>query len=498
MTYDQIQAWLSNQNAVPCVIVEAVANIEGVETTIYLSNKGYVTSPVDTPANQYYQPSLAKAITFKEDISLDNRPNISFGDLYIDNTDGSKDDFIDYIWNGRDISIYYGDLSWSRADFFSIFTGKIEDVDSSNNNSFVLKIADKLQQLNYPISADILGGVTPNSEELVPLSFGEVCNVTPLLQSEALHQYKVHLHSIERIIEVRDFGYPLVEEATCDVEDAGYTVDLATGVFTLCNSPAGTITASVQGDKNPTYNVTIGDIIQHIVKNYGPTPYTDDDIDLPNFLNYTIDNPEQVSYYADSKENILTIITKLANSLGSQLICDRSGKLQIFQVDLPPVGTPYEVNENDIVQNSLVLATKPELKAAIEIGYCKNHTIQKNLQTGINEEHKNLFAKEYVTAKSSDQVIADLNNLDTEVDQIKTALIIESEANAEADRLLALFSTQRKIYKFRGIARLMTLQLGQAITINNKMFNLSGGVTGMLISVNVNWSERYVDCEVLV
>lgn len=487
MTDEEIQAWLSSQVAVPCVLVEATANISDVETTIYMANKGYVTKPTDSPANTYYTPRITNKISFVESISLDSSPNMSFGDLYIDNSDRSKDAYVDYVWSDRDITVYFGDLSWDRADFFEIFTGKTENIDSRDMNTLILKVRDKMQQLNSPITDDTLGGATDNKSELKPLVFGEACNITPLLINPATHQYQVHNGTIEDIIEVRDYGYPVSS-----------TDNLSNGTFTLSSQPSGTITTSVQGDKNATYNKTVAGIIKHIVKTYGVDPFTDADIDLTNFSDYDSAHPQQVSYFSNSKENILSIISYLANSLGSQLINDRLGKLRILQIDLPPSDTPYEVNPNDIRQNSLELVELPDVKAAIKLGYCKNYTVQQDLQTGIIEKHKAFFAKEWIIALDSDSAVATKYKLDTEVDQIDTALITQADADTEATRLLTLWKTQRKVYRFKGIARLMTLQLGQAITLKSDLYGLDAGVTGMLIHMDTNWTNREVTCEVLV
>ena len=487
MTDAEYQAWLGDQSAVPCVLVDAVALVGGspgtgaggVETNLYFSDKGYNTSPTDTPANRHYSPDLIKDVTFVESLSLDStNASMTIGDLHLDNTDRSKDDYVDYVWSNREITLFYGDMSWPRADFVTIFTGVVETIECNTRNEIILKIRDKLQRLN--------GSLTSATTSL---SFGEVFNVSPTLIDAALHEYQVHDGPIEDIIEVRDLGVPV-----------SITKELAAGKFKLLAQPAGTITATVQGDKNTVYNTTIANMIKHIVKNYGVNEFTDDDIDLTNFSDYeeAFGHDKQVGFYSNKKENLLSVINGIADSLGSQVVCNRQGKLQIHQIVWPLFYETIDIYQKDIYENSLKISKLLDVYPVIKAGYKKNYTVQEYLNTGISTQLKELFRQEWLVTGFGNASHADFYKLNRDVDKKETYLIVSNDAAAECVRLVHLRGRQRKIYSFEGLPKLLTLELGQAITLYNDAYNLEYGEKGTLIKIESNWTKRTVKCDVFI
>ena len=134
----------------------------------------------------------------------------------------------------------------------------------------------------------------------------------------------------------------------------------------------------------------------------------------------------------------------------------------------------------------------------MKIGYAKNWSVQDSLDTGIPQEHKDLFAKEWLTTTSEDVTTKTNYRLDAEPEQIDTFLLTESDASSEATRRLNLFKTPRHVISFSGTPSLIELQLGDAVTITHPRLNLSGGKAGMVIGMSVDWQNLLVDVEVLI
>lgn len=238
MTDAQFAAWLKKSASISCVLVEVNVMVGGVETTRYLSTKGYVSGPADTPANTHYAPGIVGGVKFTETLPLDGTATLAFGDIEIENIAGNRDSWFDDVWNNRAIKVFIGDVSWIRSDFRQIFEGIVAGIDAKDRGRINLKISDKLQRLNTPITENKLGGTTANADRLLPLCFGECHNITPLLTDSTVNEYQVHDGPIENIIEVRDNGVPVA-----------FTPFLTTGKFRLTVQPSGQITASVQGAK---------------------------------------------------------------------------------------------------------------------------------------------------------------------------------------------------------------------------------------------------------
>jgi hypothetical protein len=508
LTTQQFQQWLEDPAAVRCLLLETSANIAGIETSIFLSNRNYVTSPTSSPANTAYLPVLKTSVKFTETLSLDEGSSLSYGDISIDNTTGEYDHWLQAAWQGRTIRILIGDPKFQRDDFTVIFSGVVGDINSSDRYTLNLQLRDKLETLNTPITEVTLGNYfqgnivspliydNPNKEQVLPLVFGEVFNITPLLMDPSTLEFMVHRGPIERIIEIRDNGVPLQA-------GSGYTVDLSRGTFKLLNNPAGTITCSVQGDKTGTYRTTVAEIIKHIVKTYGNPAVmgniTDADLDLANFAAFDAAHPQAVGIFITGKDNVLNVCQELASSLGAQLIATRLGKLQLLKVDVPVV-TATRITDQDILYDSLAVSQKPPVVAAYKLGYCKNWTVQNNLLTGIPSEHKDLLSGEWLSATQTNQNAKTLYKLNTLPEQKDTLLLTESlgQVTAEAARLVTLYSTQRYVYRFTCTAKHLQIPLGSMIVLQHGRFGLGNGKAAQIVSTEIDWDTGFVTFEGLV
>ena len=489
MTDTEFQSWLSSPTAIKCILVEVGVNIGGTEQVVYLSNRGYTTFPSDTPANTVYKPIIKSGLSLSQALSLDSKASISWGDIEITNPSGDFDEYLTYIWSNRVCNVYLGDVSWIRSDFRLVFTGKVEDVGSRSRDTINLKIRDNLNKLNSVITEVNLGGTTSNKDKLLPLCFGEVHNIEPLLVDPTNLEYQVHQGSIERIIEVRDNGVPVT-----------VTESLSTGKFRLTSSPVGTITCSIQGAKpSGTYTNNIATLIKYIVKTYGKEVLLDSDIDLTNFSAFESTYTQPVGLYVDSKANVLDIINKLADSIGAQVTMNTDGKLQLQRIDIPYVGsTVVTVSQSSITEKSFSIVDKLKVKAAVNIGYCKNYTVQNALTTGLLPEHIALFAKEWLEAKTSDSSVASLYAINTEADIEETCLLNLTTASTESTRRLNIYKSPRFTYEFETTMEYIGIKLGDYITVQHPRFGFSTGKKCQVIGVSIDWFRNRIKYKVIV
>lgn len=480
--------WLSSSSAYRCILVEANVRSGGSEVTRYLSNKGYVTGASDTPANTSYRALIKGGVKLTESLSLTSAPTLSYGDIELDNTDGALDTWLSDIWDNRSVSVFYGDMRWSRSDFRLIFKGAFSGISSKSRTAINLVLMDSLQRLNTPVTDTKLGGSSTNKDKLIPLLFGECHNVSPLLTDSVTHEYQVHNGAIEDIIEVRDNGAPI-----------SVTKNLTTGKFNLTYSPVGTLTTSVQGSKPSTYSNKISDLIKLVVKNYGTTDkLVDADIDLTNFSNFDASNTAPVGIYVADKTNILSICQQLASSVGAQITMSRKGLLQLKRIDFPPSGTPILIGRSDIAEHKLEVDSVVDVVPSIKVGYCKNYTVESNLQTVIPEEHKSLYSEEWLTTTVSDSTVATNYKMLIDATQKDTQLLTTADATTEANRLLGIFKQQRVVYKMTCFANMLELSLGDTVTLKYPRFGLDAGVLGVVVGLEPDWMTARVTVKVMV
>lgn len=509
------KSWLETFTGTKIIIAIVQPLINDVPTMLYLSTHEFYPN-LDNDATKAVKGVIKDEVSLSESISTDYTASISYGDISIANNAGEYDAWLSssYIWANRPISVYLGalpdpytsDLAFpTLADFELIFSGVVADVDSRDTTTLSIKIRDNLQRLNTSISESLLGNYNPTSltnytnpysNNLKPLCFGEVHNITPMLTSPALLEYMVHLAEVEAILEVRDNGVPVSFTQT----------GVPAGSFRLLASPNGTITCSVQGAKQTnyissnttgyTYTNTAANTIATILRSYGNTvPYTD--IDSDSFSNL---GQQPIGVYYSDRVNVLSACQELAKGCGLVLSASRTGKLKLKDLDVPEYDSIWSplITSSDIFYNSLQISEKLPVVAGYKIGYAKNWTIQNNLVTAIPPEHKDLYSSEYLEANATDVYIKNSYSVTTEPQLEQTYLIQESDAIALANKKLNLFKTPRKVFTMRCTAKWLYLEPGDAVRLDLPRFGLSGGVFAQVISTQPNWLANYIDIGVLV
>lgn len=523
-------SWLEDPAAIRGLLVEVQVYdvVAAADTTLYLSTMGYVTTTADVA----YNPILNNSIQLTESLDIQgNSAGLSYGDLEINNATGEFDAWLDhtkYIWVNKSINIYHGDPRWVcanltavRSTFQLIFSGVIADVDSRSRTSINIKLRDKLERLNAPITENVLGATGTwasgqnNMESIRPLIFGEVFNIEPLLTDPATFTFMFSDGTAELLIEIRDNGVPLYTHNGTSVvlnADVPNTVNLTTGTFVLSRPLAGTCTVSVQGVKNSinlstgalvtnSYVNNVANLVALIVTQYGKasTKFTAADLDLVNLSAFEAANQQKVGIVISDRENVLNVCQQLASSIGAQLYINRFGKLQLLKIGVPTSDTSVDITDNDILHFSLSVVSKLEVAGATSIGYCKNWLTQSGLVTGIPDNHKNIFAAEWPNPKiSSDATTISRYTLDSLPVQKDTLLISESQASAEAARLTTYYKIPRTVYKFTGTSRLLSLKLGQSVTLTHSRFNLSAGKSGQITRLSPDWLNGTIEVEVLI
>lgn len=517
--------WLQDPTAIKILLVEIYAfSIEAdLEVPFYFSTSGYLTSD----ASVYFKPGLSSQFQIRESLSTSNSISISYGDIEIDNSKGDFDSLLDpskYVWSNRPVKVYLGSSSWLSANledfkskFLLVFDGVVQDIDAKDRYSINFKVRDKLQKLNVSVTELKIGeygtwaGGQQNNDNLKPVCIGEVFNIEPVLIDPApasgASEFMLSSNPIERLIELRDNGTPVYNASLV----SGATVDLANAKFTLAKPLAGTCTATLQGIKgyvslspleyqNAVYYNDILNAVLLLATQYGTLDSVVGlaELDVDNLLEFKNNNPYPVGIYLDSRENLLSLITRILASVGAQIIFNRFGKLQIKQLGVYTSDPIAYINKSDIVQGTFNVRSRTGVVASHKLAYSKNYTVQSGLLTAIPQGHKDNFETEWSTTTSSNDPVKSLYKLNIEPTQKETVLIREQDAQAEARRLTDYYSTPRTVYSMRVIGSLLLLNVGQEVVLKFDRFGLNEGKSGQVISTAPNWVEGTNDIEVII
>lgn len=506
--------WLRKQGIARALIVQVQVNTGGSLITRYLSTHDVTVDGVS------YLAVIKGNISTSSSINLDYNTSISFGDIDIINSARLFDGWLNDNWSNKSCKIYYGEVPAIPTnqslinDYELIFDGIVDDIDSKSNTVLSLKIRDKLEKVNYPVTEKLLGNyfhgsVLPDTDTSYnnqsrtsnrPLVFGEVNNITPMLTDPTQLEYMVSDGPVELIIEVLDNGVPVSFRTTKTVDEIG---DIPPGSFRLDHPPVGTVTASVQGVAKTidlvngtfidSYTNTAANIIATILKFYGrPLDYSE--IDTTSFTTLAT---QPVGVFVSDRTNSFTLCSEIAKSANCVLVVTRQGKVRLVELKIPTTATII-VDDTNIIFNSIKLSQKPNIVAGIKLGYARNWTPMTGIVTGIPEEHKNMLAKDYIEAVAKDPAVQAAYNLTVEPDLLGTFLITSDDANTAAQDRLQLRSNIRKIIGAQGVAELMQLEVGSPVIVNTNRFGIPTNTKGLVVSVNPDWLAGKVDLEILV
>lgn len=500
------QTWLEKPGTVKVLLVQ----IERTSGTV----TEWLSTHTVTVGGQDYQGIVKNTFEINESINTDYSASISYGSIDVVNGNGERDSWLTsaYIWVNKPIRIYVGELPQPGSspsltnDFELIFDGLISDIDSKDRFTLSFKVRDKLEKLNTSLTETLLGnyfnGVdnvntatynNQNKNSLRPLCFGEVFNVAPLVSDPVQLEYMVHSAPVELIIEVRDNGVPV----------SFTTAGVNAGSFRLLRNPAGAITCSLQGSLRAvntttgavtdSYTPSAKNVILAILREFGKT-LSASEIDLPSFTGAYA--TEAVGVYLTDRINVLQLCQELAKSCGCVLSVTRLGKVKLINLSIPTSATTT-IGDGDVLLNSLTQSRRIEVIAGVKLGAAKNYSVQNNLVTAIPQQHKDIFASDYLESVSSDATVRTNYSITAQPSVEATYLIDSAEADAIALKRLNLFKAGRVVYRMQCTAKYLSVQLGDAVSLTSDRFGLSNTI-GLVISTKPDWLKGTIELEVLV
>ena len=471
--------WLSDTTALRVVLGEIDSYYNGTVITHRVGTEFFSTSPTDSPPNVIYVGALmgAPSFTSRQTEAFGGATSISFGNLIIDNTDGRIDEWIIHSFAGRPVVLRIGSPDWGIDDFRVIFDGVSDRVDIPDDGSLEIYIKDKQRLLDGPIQSTHMN-VADNSEGVqVPLCYGEVKNISPILDVDNENRYVIHESSIEGIDKVYLNGL-----ATTD-----YVASLVEGYFTLNAEPTGAVTCDARGSNLGGYVNTIPGIAERLVERIAPS-------DAPGSASRLVKDwgTAVVGFYLTGRNNLLDVLDGIGT--GFRYGFDRQGEFSFAPLEEP--GTPVVVIDNIETYGDLgiIKGSVPVWKAAV--GYRRNFTTQTSVDETVTDEHRAFVAAEFTKfAYSSDESVKVEHILAQEPKFVPSPILNEVDAVNEAERLLGLYSKQRYIATVSAYSRPLSLSIGDTLTLVDGRFGLGDGVNFVVIGITEKLIDSKVDLE---
>lgn len=468
------------------------------EITIYLSDRGYVSGPSESPANTYFDPRVMEALNFQRSMfgegRLGGRSTPSFGQIVLANADGGLDDFAGYAWDNREVEVKVGEKGGDLSEHFTIFSGQSKSVEFDDLEvRVILRDGQDRFARTFPPSSYAGTGGTEGSSIMQglpkPICLGEVYNVEPVLVDEASDIYQVHDGQIEAIDTVYENGKSIT----------GFTADLSNGRFTLTGGGGagsggsqGIITADVRGAKpSGSYKQTAGDLIRFVATQYAG--FSDPaDIDTDSFTALNTANNATVGVYVKERADILTVLDEIANSVGAFYGFDRSGKLNVGRVELATGTADLALDSTNIIEIERQPTSIP--KSDVVLKYKRNYRPFDEDTLAASADDRDFAVRDSAQVEDSDASVAAIYP-NAAVLEVDSRLVDSTAASAEASRLLALYGTQRDVYRVRVKTQPFTLKLNDIVEITFSRYDLGPGKKFRVISLSEDAAINEVELE---
>jgi len=459
--------------------------------TVFLSDRGFVSRPDESPPNIYFDPRVMEALNFQRSMFQSGRVGgesiPSFGTIILSNADGGLDDFATFAWDNRDVEVRIGEKGARLNEHFTIFKGKTKAVEFNDLEISVI-IRDGQDSFTRTFPPNVYGGTggTDGSSIMAgtpkPLCFGQVFNITPVLVDEANNVYQVHDGPIESIDAVFKNGN----------STTNFTADLSNGRFTLDTAPSGVITCDVKGAKpGGSYKQTVADIIRFIASEFAG--FSDPaDFDTASFDDLNTDNGSTVGVYVDRFTNILDVFDQLINSVGGFYGFTRTGEFNVGRLTAPSGTALLELDTTNIIELQRLPTSIPNHR--VNFRYKKNYTVLDEDTIGGSADDRDFVLRESaVETVNSPSILTEYPNSETL--EIDSRLIDATAASNEASRTLGLYGDQRDVYRIRVKTQPFTIRLNDLIRVTFPRYDLTGGKLFRVISLFEDAAINEVELE---
>lgn len=468
----------------PSQPVWLLVEIDTPDGTVYLSDNTYITEPGDTPANRYYWPLIAKngapRLARRLADFSGGAAGVTWGDLELLHHVACGVDLASADLRGREVRVYVAG-SPERYGFETrtqVLVGRVGLRRGRSDASLIIEMTDAsqaLQDLTLPVQ--LFGAEAPAARQgsPVPLALGRCFNVAPVLVDFAAQTYQVSAGPIQAITAVYDQAVPLLEVSR-DPQPGEYSVNLASGTVTLGGTPAGQITADVQGLKVAgIWLSTLQDIAAWIADQAGLELVTKD---LPG---------GQIGYYLDESVTTADLLTELCAGCLAFWFVDRSGWLCIQGVDVSTDAVRRFGQRQQI--GELEYTELDEQYSRLPVQYRRNWS-QGDPVAGAPADLRDYYRQPglRVAVGSDDGRTAPL---------YESWFTNEEAAVALADRALRVYAKNRRSVRLTVAYPEIALSLGDAVRIVDA--SICSGV-GWISSIEERWDAEVpvVDLEVLV
>lgn len=485
--------------------------------TLRFADAFFVTARSDAEPDLQYENRLLDSGGYRRSIFTESTVSgdidINVGAVLIDTTDGAKDDLLNYEWSGRPIRLKTVQAGQPLSTASLTLTGVAEFLEVQDN-SIRVNFLDPLAQLDAPIPRALYAGTTDSLSSMV--AEGTVDDLKdqrkPRLYGGAVEVPALLVHPFKRVYQVSDRAIivdgvydgglalnfsqdyaTLAELLSASISPSQYHTCEALGYVRIGTQAVYTLTVKASDDS--IGSATAGQIVKQILLDAGVDGASIDDASLAALDTF---NSSPCEYWTGTDSvSALSAIGEVLASIGGYVTLDSAGCYCFGQFEgvsgsAITTVTPSEYF-GDIERLDADVDTRGQPIWRVTVKYGKNYRVLDGVSVAgaVPEERRAVLSQEYRSAVSENNAIKSISLLAGEL-ELSTHLIDRADAEAEAARLLALYSVSRVRYRVSVPAVVYGgLNLGDVVTLQSPRFGLSSGKDGVVVAIEDFYSDVY-------
>lgn len=449
------------------VLLEVDYQDNGITRTRYLSNGAFVSKPTDVPANQPYDPYITGGVEFERSLSeVFTGVSVSkVSDIQVLLTEQTMD-LVDLQVFGRGVRVYFGDPSWTKAQFVQVIAGVCDGI-LPEQTTFKIKFRDAADRLQNPLLTERIA-TGPSSGQLKPLCLGRCFNIKPVLLDDATHTYLFNCTASQAVTAVR-FNGALVPSNY-------YSVNLQSSTITFSVYPQGDVTLDVDGTVSGSWLVDAASMITWMA---GRLSLSVDVQGLPTYM---------LGLYVTTDQTVYSLLDEICASVGAYWFFDRTGLFMVRA--FTGLGAPV-----DVISRDQTVAQSRRLRKVIQplyqltAQYKRNWTPLVSIAGSVHEATPALaqeLASQGKSLTASQAIIAQYPQAIAIT--IETLLVTSADVTTEVARRLALSSVPRYVYELKCLASAFSWFVGMTVGLEQAGKNGVNAVLTKLVESPISGS----------
>lgn len=475
-----------------------------VPVPLFWADKSYTTEPTDVPANQHFQGRVHQAFTFVQRLPreqlIGGTTSANAGEITVFIGDGQLDALLDHIWEGQPLTVKVGLPGMAYANFVTLFTGLIQTKPQATRTEMTLRLRDPQELLQQPIQTETyagtggLEGAPEIKGQTKPLAYGDLTGVPAVQLDPTNLVYQWSASAVLGVTAVKDRGVPLTFDpgpvAFGLWNDPGkYRRDLTNGTIQLGGAPTGPITVDGRGK----FVGAAATLLRQMLQERLP----DLPLDVASFVRAAPPSGSPLAYaYLPGQETWASLWPKLFAGRGSVLVANRLGQMTVVTPE--PGATPTATIPADrILEEGISIEALPNPAWRLRWEFQHNWApIPENVSAGgLDPVVKAALARAFREEELRDEAVRTLFPLAEDPDPI-VAYLTGLHAG-DLERLLALVSGPRRLYRVPLYGRPFTMTLGQPVLLPASR-PLAHEKRGVLLTIEEDAQTNVVTLEVLV